>query len=186
MEFYQPAVNTINGKMMSSDITAIQARISGLEFNGPSYDSHSTIEALQFAADHLNVAHKGVFQHIVLVAPETETNVSSTLDKIMLIGNLPIFFNSCMWQGFDTKISVFCIDVRTYHFSEKNYVQVFLSLNLPSIRKWNPNSTPKLINCCIFTHSNLGRHSRGKMIEFTACIVHTILFLLHLVLTSSF
>ena len=131
---------------MSSDITAIQARISGLEFNGPSYDSHSTIEALQFAADHLNVAHKGVFQHIILVAPETETNVSSTLDKIMLIGSLPIFFNSCMWQGFDTKISVFCIDVRTYHFSEKNYVQVFLSLNLPSIRKWNPNSTPKLLH----------------------------------------
>ena len=75
MEFYLPSLNTINHKLSTSDEDALERRILDLKFDGPRYDSFSTIRALEYVVRELNQAKKGIARNIVVVAPESVDEV---------------------------------------------------------------------------------------------------------------
>jgi len=76
LEFYEPALNTIDGQLTSSDISAVERKIRAMDFDGPAYHSSVTARALEFVTTVANMEHKGIFSHVVLFAPETDVNVS--------------------------------------------------------------------------------------------------------------
>ncbi|CAK8672267.1 unnamed protein product [Clavelina lepadiformis] len=81
--FYQPFINTIGQQTKSNDVARIRNRITQIEFNGPSYDSTSSVDALDFALK-LNEAHLGVARSVIVVAPEsTQQHMGGRIPKKM-------------------------------------------------------------------------------------------------------
>uniref|UniRef100_F6QLY5 VWFA domain-containing protein n=2 Tax=Ciona intestinalis TaxID=7719 RepID=F6QLY5_CIOIN len=70
-EFYPPYIRTINGRVSTTDLSDLETSISQMQFTGPSYDSSSTVSALEFIAENFHDCHKGVATSVVIVAPET-------------------------------------------------------------------------------------------------------------------
>ncbi|XP_078486507.1 uncharacterized protein LOC100183498 [Ciona intestinalis] len=70
-EFYPPYIRTVNGRISTADLSDLKTSISQMQFTGPSYDSSSTISALEFIAGNFHDCHKGVATSVVIVAPET-------------------------------------------------------------------------------------------------------------------